>query len=78
MILMVFSPILVNVTTLWTFFRDVSRGVLLLVNRYGILNSYHKLIKNKDLKVILSELSPNTMSNTIDKYITNMFSIVNK
>ena len=29
-----------------SFHRDISRGVLLAVNRYGIPNSYPKLIKN--------------------------------
>ena len=51
-------------------YRDVSRGVLLPVNRFGIPNSYPKLIKkSKNLKVTLNKLSPSTMSNTIDKYI---------
>ena len=33
--------------------------------------------KKKNLKVILNELSLNTMSNAIDKYIIIQFSIVN-
>ena len=42
------------------YYTDVSRGVLLLVK-------INKKLKN--LQVILNELSPNTMSNTTDKYI---------
>ena len=54
-----------------------SRGVLLPVNWYGIPNLYPKSIENKNLKIILNELSPNTMSYTIDSYIIFTFSIVN-
>ena len=32
---------------------------------------------SKILKIILNELSPNTVFNTIDKYIISIFSIVN-
>ena len=48
--------------------RNLSRGGLVLVNKYEILISYPNK-KNKNLKVVLNELFPNTMSNTIDKYI---------
>ena len=41
-----------------------------------IQHSYAKH-KTKNIKVILNELSPNTISNTIDKYIIITFSIVN-
>ena len=41
--------------------RDVSRGVLLLVNQHGIANLYPKLIKTKNLNVILNELFHNTL-----------------
>ena len=58
--------------------RDTSRGVLLLVNQHGIPNFYPKFMKVKNLKVILNELSLNTMSNTIGKYIIITFHIVNK
>ena len=60
--------------------KDVSRGALLPVNRYGVPNSYPKLIKNKNLNELnlnLNELSPYTMSNTNDKCITITFFIVN-
>ena len=55
--------------------RDVSRGVLLFVDRYGIPNSYMKLVKNQ--KYLNQPYRMNTMSNTIYKYITITFSIVN-
>ena len=55
--------------------RDVSRGVLLFVDRYGIPNSYPKLVKNQ---IYLNQpYKMNTMSNIIYKYIIITFSIVN-
>ena len=57
--------------------RDISRGVLQPVNWYGIPNSYPKLVKTKNLRVILNEFYPITMFNKIDKYIIITFFIVN-
>ena len=57
--------------------RNVSGAVLLSVNGYGIPDSYPKLIKIKNLKVILNELSPNRTSNAIDKCIIITFSLLN-
>ena len=48
--------------------RDVSRGVLLFVDRYGIPNSYPKLVKNQ---IYLNQpYKMNTMSNIIYKSST--------
>ena len=58
-------------------FRGTSRWALLPVNWYGMPNFYNKFMKVKNLKVILNEFSPNTMSNTIAKYIIITFHIVN-
>ena len=57
--------------------RDVSREVLLPIDQYGIPNSYPKLIKTKNLKVILNQLSSTAMFNLIGKYEIITFSTLN-
>ena len=49
-------------------YRSTSIGSQILVSN---------LRRIKNLKVLLNKLSPNTMCNTIDKYIIVTFSIVN-